>query len=182
MRKFFLKWGRKLGHYSNHWWYGPLIGLVAALDAFIFVISNEAILFPTVWARPQKWFSTATWLTLGSAVGATAFACLTSSYGAGVVEHFFPHALDTHSWKETVMFIDRYGAWGLAFVSFCPLPQHVAVAVAGLAHMKSWTVFGAIMLGRGAKYIPLAWIATHTPRLLKKWHLIPPEEISDESG
>ena len=114
MRKFFLKWGRKLGHYSNHWWYGPLIGLVAALDAFIFVISNEAILFPTVWARPQKWFSTATWLTLGSAVGATAFACLTSSYGAGVVEHFFPHALDTHSWKETVMFIDRYGAWGLA--------------------------------------------------------------------
>jgi membrane protein YqaA with SNARE-associated domain len=163
--------------YSGRWWYGPFLAFLAAIDAYIFVVSVEAFLLPAVLARPKNWAISALWGTVGSTIGATSFAILSSEYGEGLVDHFFPKLLNSKSWIHASQYIVKHGAPGLAFISVGPLPQHAAVAVAGLAHMNPFDIFAAIFIGRGIKYFFLAWAAAHSPKLLRKLKLIPAEQI-----
>ncbi len=161
-----------LEQYSGRWWYDPLLAFLAAADAYIFVISVEAFLLPAVLVRPRKWAIASFWATIGSALGATSFAYLASQYGESIVTHFIPNAFNSKTWMDSSRYIADHGFLGLGFISLGPLPQHVAVAIAGLAHMKMFEVFLAILIGRGIKYFFLSWAMTHSPRLLKKLRIM----------
>jgi membrane protein YqaA with SNARE-associated domain len=161
-----------LEQFSGRWWYDPLLGFLAAADAYIFVISVEAFLLPAVAVRPKKWAVASLWATIGSAIGATSFAYLASRYGESIVAHFIPNAFSSKAWIDSSKYIVEHGFLGLGFISLGPLPQHVAVAVAGLAHMKTLEVFLAVLVGRGIKYFFLSWAMAHSPKLLKKLKVI----------
>jgi membrane protein YqaA with SNARE-associated domain len=170
--KFFKKSILYLEQFSGRWWYDPLLGFLAAADAYIFVVSVEAFLLPAVMVRPKKWALASLWATIGSAIGATSFAYLASRYGEPIVTHFIPDALSSKAWIDSSKYIVEHGFLGLGFISLGPLPQHLAVAIAGLAHMKLTEVFLAILVGRGIKYFFLSWAMTHSPKLLKKLRII----------
>src|ERR1700677_3937760 len=141
-----------LEQFSSRWWYDPLLAFLAAADAYVFVVSVEALLLPGVMVRPKKWVMASLWATIGSALGATSFAHLASQYGEPIVTHFIPHAFASKAWMDSSRYIAEHGFLGLGFISLGPLPQHVAVAIAGLAHMKMSEVFLAVLVGRGLKY------------------------------
>ncbi len=152
-------------------WYLPLIGALAGLDAYIFVVPNEALLIPSVMARKKHWMRVALWMTIGSAIGATSFALLTSLYGELFLSAILPGVTKSQEWRDAVGWVQKEGAWGLALISLSPLPQHIAVAVVGLAHLPLWKVFLAILGGRGIKYGAIAWCTVRAPGLMKKFRL-----------
>ena len=159
---------------SNKWWFVPALGALSALDAYLVILPNEAILMGAVTALPKRWFICALAATIGSAIGAASVAWLVA-FGSTQIMHLF-HAdklMHTRAWLESAHEIRHHGLWGLALISFSPLPQHAAVIIAGLGKMKIRKVFFAVLIGRFPKYAGLAYLAAKSPAKLKKWHLLP---------
>jgi membrane protein YqaA with SNARE-associated domain len=164
-------WARKVTRYSNRWWYGPAMGFILAADAFIVFIPNEPLIAFGVLAKPRKWLSLGLWMTLGSALGAALLATLVGNYSDWILSHLSQHIYKSKSWHESVRLVNEHGLWGLALVSFSPLPQHAAVILVGLTRMPIWEVFVAVFVGRIAKYLPIAWLAAKSPAVLKRWKM-----------
>jgi membrane protein YqaA with SNARE-associated domain len=156
-------------------WYSIVIAVLAALDAFVFFVPNEALLISAVFGRSKHWVTTALAMSFGSAAGAALFGFLASRYGEVLVRSLFPSLLSSRSWVDSVRFIHRHGGWGLAVISLSPLPQHAAVAIAGLAHLSVKKIFLSVFAGRSLKYFILAWCSVRSqglPSLLKRLHCV----------
>jgi membrane protein YqaA with SNARE-associated domain len=166
---------------SGRWWYDPMVGFFAAADAFVIFISVEALLIAKIVVQPTKWIVSSLWAALGSALGATALATLISRYGEPIVNRFFPGALASHAWVHTTSFLGDHGLLGLGLIAFGPIPQHIGVAISGLAHMAAAKVFWAIFIGRTAKYFLITWAVKHSPKLLKKFKIIPTRPVDSEA-
>jgi membrane protein YqaA with SNARE-associated domain len=151
---------------------------LAAVDAFVFFVPNEMLLIPAVLMRRKHWFGIALWTSVGSAIGAALFGYLTSQYGEIVVNFLFPSLLNSKTWLDSAQIVNEHGSWGLAVISLSPLPQHAAVAIAGLAHLSTSRIFLAVLLGRAIKYLFLAWCCIHSPRLLEKLRILPKPQDS----
>lgn len=167
------KWVSKLGKYSSKWWYAPLLALLSALDAYVLVVPNEPIIAAGVIARPERWKSLCTWMTIGNTLGAVSLAAIVGAQSEWIMEHFVSaKMLDSRTWMRSVHLIDRHGWWGLAVVSLSPFPQHAAVILVGLARMSLWKVFFAILAGRAPKYYGTGWLAAKSPEVLRRWKVI----------
>lgn len=152
----------------DRYWAVPALAALAGLDLFIMVVPTEWILISTVMLRPKRWWTTALWLTTGSAIGAFLLGYAVQNIGPHVVDLLFEKALQTAFWLQAESWIDHYGAPALAVIAVSPLPQQPAVAIAALGKMAPWTIFAMIWLGRFPKYIVFAWLATHAPAVLTK--------------
>lgn len=170
----------RLTHYASRGWYAPVLGLLSALDAYILIVPNETLLIPAVLIRPKRWLSTSLWVTLGSAIGATSFAMLASHFGDGFIQKVAPELLHAKTWLKTTEFLNAHSVWGLALISFSPFPQHVAVAIVGLAHVPPWSVFGGVCIGRAAKYAMVAACTVYMPHVLKKIGMLPDGIVLDD--
>jgi membrane protein YqaA with SNARE-associated domain len=165
---------KRVTHYSDRWWFAPLMAFLSAIDAFVLVIPNEPIIAAGVLARPKCWLSLSLWMTLGSALGAVALAWLVSTESEWILRHFVSEKmLHSKSWHESMKLIDDYGLWGLAAVSLSPLPQHAAVIIVGLAEMPLDRIFLAVLVGRLPKYVGTGWLAAKSPEVLKRWKILP---------
>jgi membrane protein YqaA with SNARE-associated domain len=132
------------------------------------VVPIEVLLVPAVLTRRRHWFRTGLWISLGSALGAASVAWLAARYGIRFVDKLFHGATHDPAWVKAQSYISAHGWWGLALVSLSPLPQHPAVAIAGLARMKATVVFVSVFAGRLIKYEVLAWATAWLPRLLHR--------------
>jgi membrane protein YqaA with SNARE-associated domain len=168
-----LKVLRVLERFVGKKWYPLLVVVLAAADAYIFVIPVEALLIPAVLIQPRYWVLLALGIAAASAVGSTSFAILASQYGEIFVEKLVRGASTSTTWQNTAQLIQDHTFWGLTLVSMSPLPQHIAVAIAGLAHVPAGTIFGAILLGRTVKYLLIAGLSIHAPKTLVRLGIIP---------
>jgi len=159
---------RLLTRFARTPWYLPVLVLAVAADAYVFMVPTEALLIPAVLMKPKRWFSTAFVVSLASAIGAASFSILTTRYGEPWMRHLFPSAFGSQYWQRFGDFMKLRGGVGLGLISLSPFPQHAAVALAGLARLKGWTVFLAVLLGRLPKYLLVAWLSLHSPKILRK--------------
>lgn len=164
--------GALLSRFAHAWWYAPLVALLSAADAFIFIVPNEVLLAPAVLAYPKHWLRTAFFITLGSAAGAALFAGFTTRYGIEFVNGIFPHLTHESGWEHASRVIYAHGMIGLALISLSPFPQHAAVAIAGLVGLSPVLVFASVFMGRMVKYGFLSWAVVHAPSLLRKLGLL----------
>ena len=165
---------KKLGRFSDKNWYAPLIALFAGLDAFLFIIPIETLLLPSVILKPKRWWTSAIWVALGSAVGATFLAHVVSVHGEGYIIHSFPKLYHSKEWTHSVNIMQDYGAWALAGIALSPIPQQPAAAFSGLVKTPLVEVFSAILLGRALKYLALCWFASRARLLFEKSRLTHP--------
>ncbi len=154
----------RLQRFATRPWYVAAIAGLAALDAFVVFIPVEALMFPAVLTRRSRWLGTTLWISLGSAIGATLFGLFCREYGTPFLHALFPELLGSRSWQDMERTIQAHGGWGLALVSLSFLPQHPAVAFAGLAHLPLRTIFLAVLAGRALKYLVLSWAVIRFPR------------------
>ena len=169
----FRKLRKDLKRYAKRWWFGPLIAGLSAADAYVVVVPNEPIIVAAVAAQPKRWLRLGLWATFGSALGAASVAWLVA-LGSSWILHFLHAGKLEHShwWTESVKAIRHHGLWGLALVSLSPLPQHIAVIIAGFVKMPAWEVFVAVTAGRLPKYLATAYLGAKAPDKLRKWHLV----------
>ena len=160
-----LKWLQK---FVDRAWYFPVVGFLAGLDLFVFVVPTDALLISSVMLRPRKWLTGAFWVGFGSALGALALAAFIQWDAQLVMEQWFPSMFDNALWRSMDSFFDRYGQFALILIALSPLLQFPAIAIAALAGMSLAEIFLVSLVGRTIKSGVVSWLASHAPKLLTK--------------
>lgn len=161
-----------LQEFADRLWYPPLIGLLAALDNLILIIPNDGILISSAMLTPKRWFILALSVAIGSTVGAAGLAALIELQGLPWILEIFPGVNQTTTWKLTEDFFHQYGLLVVFIVAITPILQQPAVILASLADTPLVHLAAVIFVGRFIKFLIMAYVGSHTPRLLSRmWGL-----------
>lgn len=181
IKNFSNKLVHQLRLYSKFWWYPYLIGLLVAVDSFILIVPTDAMTVSAVMLEPKKWIRYAMLVAISSSIGAILLAVMVDFYGMDFIHAVFPGLDQTRMWQWTDEFMGSYGLLVVFAIAVTPLTQPPSIILAALSHMPLAYIFLAILLGRSIKYLLIAWISTHAPRLLgKMWGLRKEiEEVDD---
>lgn len=158
----------RLQQFVDRIWYAPLIGLLAAADNFVLVVPTDGILISSSMLTPRRWFSFASFVAVGSTVGALALAAWVEYQGLPWVREFYPGIESTAAWTWAVEFFAKYGLLVVFIVAATPLIQQPTVILAGLANTPLLQLAAVIFVGRFIKFLIMAYIGSHAPRLLAK--------------
>lgn len=159
---------KQLQAFSDRSWYAPLIGFLAALDNLVIIIPNDGILISSCMLSPRRWFLFTVAITIGSTVGAMALAALVELQGLPWILDLYP-GLDQHTfWHLTKEFFTDYGLIVVFLVAVTPIMQHPAVILASLADTPLGALAAVIFSGRFIKFLIMAYIGSHAPRLLNR--------------
>lgn len=152
--------------YVERPWFGPLLGLLAALDYFLIIIPTDGLLITSAMMAPKRWIRLSFWLALGSVAGAIAFAVFVQLYGNPFLEWAFPAIHENHFWKLSDQWMDHYGVWAVFFIGALPLVIHPVIAIAALAAIPIREIAFALFVARALKYGTYSWLASHAPHYL----------------
>jgi membrane protein YqaA with SNARE-associated domain len=158
----------KLKRYADRNWYGPTIGLLAGLDNLIIIVPTDGILISSSMLKPHKWFSFALATAIGSTLGGLALAALVELQGLPWIIETYPGMVQTTMWTLTNEFFHKYGLWVVFIVAISPVLQHPAIVLAALADTPLMQLAGVLYVGRFAKFLLMAYVGSHAPRLLSK--------------
>lgn len=167
-----------LQRYVDRFWYPPIVGLLAALDNFVVVIPNDGILISSSILVPKRWFALATFIAVGSTMGAIGLAALVEYQGLPWILEMYPGISETQAWSVSMNFFEQYGMLLVFAVAITPFMQQPAVIFAALANTPLLQLAAVIFVGRFIKFLIMAYVGSHTPKLLKKmWGL--KDELED---
>ncbi|MBU6376366.1 MAG: hypothetical protein KGQ59_10250 [Bdellovibrionales bacterium] len=157
-----------LQRHAHRFWYPPVVGLLAALDNIILVIPNDAILISSAILTPRRWIVLALSVAIGSTIGAIGLAALVEFQGLPWILNLYPGIETTQSWLWADQFFTKYGLLFVFGVAVTPLLQQPAVILASLANTPLLEMAAAIFVGRLIKFLIMAYIGSHTPKLLNR--------------
>jgi membrane protein YqaA with SNARE-associated domain len=157
-----------LQRYTDRVWYPPLIGILAALDNLIVVIPNDGILISSSMLTPKRWFFLALSVALGSTAGAVVLAVLVHTQGLPWILELYPGIESTKTWVLSMEFFEQYGMFLVFVVAVTPFVQQPAVILATLANTPYLHLAAVIFIGRFIKFLVMAYLGSHAPRLLEK--------------
>jgi membrane protein YqaA with SNARE-associated domain len=161
-----------LERFADRAWYPPLIGLLAALDSLVMIIPTDGILIASTMIIPRRWFINAVFVTIGSTIGALVLCAIVENHGLPFILKYYPTINESATWAWTERVFEQYGLLLVFAIGASPLMQHPVVILAGLADTRLLPLAAAIFLGRSIKYAVMAYLASHSPKLLKKiWGL-----------
>jgi membrane protein YqaA with SNARE-associated domain len=159
---------QKLEQYADRIWYPPLISLLAALDNFIVIIPTDGILIASSMLIPKHWAIYAINVAIGSSIGALAIGLLVEYQGLPWILEFYPGIDTSDMWVWTEKFFGKYGLLFVFAIGLTPLMQQPVIILAALSNPTLLSFAAVIFAGRLIKYMTMAFIGSHSPRLLKK--------------
>jgi membrane protein YqaA with SNARE-associated domain len=168
VEKFIKKFILPLRRFASAAWFPPILGVLAAADAFVMIVPTDGLLISFSMAKPSRWLSFGVWTAIGSTIGAGALAYLASHFGLPWVEAEFPKLVNSESWTRVHDLMEHYGAVFVLGYSATPLAQQPAALIAGLAEMGIGTIMFSMLIGRLIKFAVIAYIGTHAPGLMTK--------------
>lgn len=162
----------QLQSYVDQAWYPPLIGILALIDNIVVVIPNDGILISSSMLAPKRWFNLALWVSIGSTLGALLLIVIIEKQGLPWILQLYPDIDKNQIWQWTHSFFENYGLLVVFVVAISPLAQQPAVILAGLAQTPIFELCLIIFTGRLIKFLIMAYVGSHAPRLLNKlWGL-----------
>lgn len=161
-------YSKRLQRFTDRKWFPPFVGLLALLDIFFVVIPTDGILISSSMITPRRWPLLAVNAAIGSTLGALVLALLVSQHGLPWILDIYPGLDQSHSWKWSLAFFDKYGLLLVFAIAATPLAQQPAVILAGLAQAPILHIVLVVLFGRLIKYLVMAYISSHAPRLLSK--------------
>lgn len=161
-----------LQRYADRFWYPPLTGLLAALDNFVVVVPTDGILISSSMLTPRRWLLLAFSVAAGSTLGAILLASIVEYQGLPWILKFYPGIAESKTWALSTEFFDKHGLLLVFAVAITPLMQQPAVILASLASTPLAKLAMVIFIGRFIKYIAMAYLGSHAPRVLSRmWGL-----------
>lgn len=165
----YVKW---LEQFADRPWYPLLLSVLAALDSMIVVIPNDGILVASSMLQPRRWAVFASFVSLGSTIGALILAAIVQHQGLPWILEMYPWLETTEAWTWSVKFFDQYGLYLVFAVSALPISQQPVIILAGIANTPFFMLGSVLLVGRIIKFLAMAFIASHSPKLLNKiWGL-----------
>ncbi len=161
-------WVKRLQSFASEPWYAPLLSLLAGLDNLILIVPTDGLLISSSMLRPKQWFWFACCVTVGSTLGAVALAALVETMGLPWILSLYPALQTSEMWKLTHDFFQDYGLLVTFIVSITPLMQQPAVVLAALGEAPLPELALVVFIGRFIKFLIMAYLGSHAPRLLSK--------------
>ncbi len=164
--------------FADRLWYPEFLGVLSFLDTFIIILPNDGILISSSMLVPKRWFSLGLWVGIGSALGGMALAALVRVHGMPWILEIFPNLTDSKAWTVSLRFFEDYGLLLVFLVALMPVMQHPALILVALSQTAFTKIALVVFAGRLIKYLVLAYVGSHMPRLVKKmWGF--KEELKD---
>ncbi len=157
-----------LQRFTDRLWYPPLIGFLALIDAFIIIVPTDGILISSAMLKPKKWIYLSFCISIGSTIGAMMFFYLIKTHGLPWALEIYPGLNQGAMWRWSEAFFMSYGLILVFVVAAMPVMQHPAVILASLAHTPFMDVLLVIFAGRLLKNLIMAYISSHSPKLISK--------------
>ena len=158
----------RLEQHADRSWYPPLIAFLSALDNLVIVIPNDGILIASSMLIPKRWPIFAIFMAIGSTLGAVALSAIVEQQGLPWILEIYPDLNQGEVWQWTEKFFNQYGMLLVFGLAASPLMQQPIVIIAALSETPLSKLAAVIFAGRLLKFIVIAYIASHSPRLLKK--------------
>jgi membrane protein YqaA with SNARE-associated domain len=159
---------KRLEQFADRPWYPLLIALLAALDSFLVIIPSDGILIASCMLVPKRWFIFGLSISIGSTIGAVLLGALVQTKGLPWILEYYPGVVQTDMWTWTEKFFDEYGLLLVFGIGASPLTQQPVIILAGLASTPLYILGAILFVGRILKYSLMAYLGSHSPKLLKK--------------
>lgn len=147
--------------------YSLLLLLLAAVDIFVGFIPTDGLLLSSSAMRPKRWINLALATTIGNVIGAAILAGILI-HDADWITQQWPSFFESDAWLKADKFLEAYGLWALWLVAATPLPVLPVIVGLSMAELSFQTLVLVFASSRLVKFGTLSWIASHSPKLLKK--------------
>ncbi len=154
---------------SDHPLYPFILAGLVFLDTFVFIIPSDGLLISSVFFSPKRWILMSLAVVLGSLLGSLILAVAVQHYGPMLIHQWAPGLMNSEVWLKAEVFFNNWGLGAIFLTGLLPMMQQPTVALAALAKVPVAKIFLLLGLGRMIKYLILAWVASHSPRLLNKF-------------
>jgi membrane protein YqaA with SNARE-associated domain len=149
-------------------WYPILLGFLSAIDLFVVFIPTDGLLISSTLLRPKLWIRFAVSTALGSTMGAFVLILITNHLGVPFLMQTFPGLTENTFWQWSLTFFKEHGLLVIFIIAATPVAQQPAVFFASIAGTPVKYFIGIYFVGRILKYLLMAYISSHAPKLISK--------------
>lgn len=143
--------------------------VVTFLESIVVPLIPDVLLAPMCACRPQRAMylaaMTTLWSTLGGLVG-----YLLGFLALGLVFELAAAGAWQSDYDQAKLWFDNWGGWVIVVAGFSPIPYKVFTLAAGALAQPLGVFVAASLLGRGARFFLVAWLA-------KRWGLAALERL-----
>ena len=140
-----------------------LVGAVAVAATLSMSMPFATLLVAAVLMARRRWGVIAVWASLGAALGATLLYLVFHHLGWAWLFADYPDVVRSSAWADATRWLSAYGVTALLVIAALPLPLTPALMFAGISRLPMAEVVLALWIGKLAKYLVYAWLASRFP-------------------
>ena len=140
-----------------------VVGAVAVAATLSMSVPFATLLVAAVLMAPRRWSAIAVWASLGAALGAALLYLAFHHLGWARLFAAYPDVVRSSAWGDATRWLSAYGVTALLVIAATPLPLTPALMFAGISRLPIAEVVLALWIGKLAKYLMYAWLASRFP-------------------
>jgi len=148
---------------ADHRAFPVAVGAVAAVATLSMSVPFATLLVAAVLMARRRWGAIAFWASLGAALGAALLYLMFHHLGWARLFAAYPDVVRSSAWRDASRWLSAYGVVALLVIAATPLPLTPALMFAGISRLPIFEVVLALWLGKLAKYLVYAWLASRFP-------------------
>lgn len=142
----------------------PVVVCAVAVAATLSMsVPFATLLVAAVLMARRRWGAIAVGASLGSAVGAALLYLVFHHLGWAQLFAAYPDVVRSSAWSDATRWLSVYGVVALLIIAATPLPLTPALMFAGISRLPIAEVVLALWVGKLAKYLVYAWVASRFP-------------------
>jgi len=140
-----------------------VVGAVAVAATLSMSVPFATLLVAAVLMARRRWGAIAVGASLGAALGAALLYLVFHHLGWARLFVAYPDVVRSSAWNDAARWLSAYGVVALLVIAATPLPLTPALMFAGISRLPIAEVVLALWVGKLAKYLVYAWLASRFP-------------------
>jgi membrane protein YqaA with SNARE-associated domain len=141
-----------------------VVGTVALAATLSMSVPFATLLVAAVLMARRRWGTIAVGASLGAALGAAVLYLVFHHLGWARLFAAYPDVVRSSAWSDATRWLSAYGVVALLVIAATPLPLTPALMFAGISRLPIIEVVLALWIGKLAKYLVYAWLASRFPQ------------------
>ena len=147
----------------------PALFVLAFLESSVFPIPPDVLQIALSTGKPKRAFWYATVSLAGSVLGAFLGFLIGYVFWSATQDFFYTYLFSQENFNKVVNLYHQHGFWAIPISAPTPIPYKLFTIAAGVCEISLWTLFIASVLGRGARFYPIAAIMYFFGPTVKVW-------------
>jgi membrane protein YqaA with SNARE-associated domain len=147
----------------------PALFVLAFVESSFFPVPPDVLQIALSTGKPKRAFWYATVSLVGSVSGAFLGFLIGYAFWVATQDFFFTYLFSQESFDKVVALYHEHGFWAILISAPTPIPYKLFTIAAGVCEISLWTLLFASILGRGARFYPIAAIMYFFGPTVKVW-------------